>query len=186
MRKLFLLCSLPFLLISCTIHRNIAVTHKTESELTEYYTSKGISDFLFVKDYASLLELNKIDHISIPENIVFDADGYEIVTFDEKLCANYTEEFLKKYNTGMELIKTTLHIDDYLKNLKSSNEGINIKNIKNIKNSKKIRVFANTATYATLKKRDVNQEAWDLYNNYREKFDIYIVNLDLYWNKASE
>jgi len=83
----------------------------------------------------------------------------------------------------MELKKTTLHIDDYLKYLKSSNENINIEDIKN---SKKIRVFANTATYATLKKRDVNQEAWDLYNNYRDKFDIYIVNLDLYWDKASE
>jgi hypothetical protein len=183
MRKLFLLLSLPFLLISCTIHRNIAVIHKTEGELTEYYASKGISDFLLVKDYASLVELNKIDHISIPENIVFDADGYEIVTFDEKLCANYTEEFLKKYNTDMELKKTTLHIDDYLKYLKSSNDNINIEDIKS---SKKIRVFANTATYATLKKRDVNQEAWDLYNNYRDKFDIYIVNLDLYWDKASE
>jgi hypothetical protein len=49
MRKLFLLLSLPFLLISCTIHRNIAVTHKTEGELTEYYASKGFQIFCLSK-----------------------------------------------------------------------------------------------------------------------------------------
>lgn len=178
MKKIQILLLLLILLSSCTITRKLKIEHKTLPELSQYYNTRDITDFFIVKDYSSFEELNKLDKSTIPQNIIFDEDGFEIEHFDDKLCANHTIEFLKKHNKGMALKKTSLHIDNYIKNLTPIDSR---RNKNEILKTKKIRVFCNTATYAD--RYNVNQEAWDLYKNHRDKYDIYIVNLDLHWKK---
>jgi hypothetical protein len=88
------------------------------------------------------------------------------------LCKSYCRVF-KKVQWEYGTKKNKYFIDDYLAYFNSTDGDITINEIKK---SKKIRVFANTATYGDHFKS--NQEALDLYNHYRDKYQVYIVNLD--------
>lgn len=162
-----------FCLISCTITRKIKISYKTNSELIDFYKQNNIDNFLIPKDYNSLVELYKSDRVSVPQNIIFNSEGYEIEHFNEKLCANHTLEFLKTYNEDTKLKLSNYNIKDYLTNFKSVNSNINIENVLH---SKKIRVFVNTATYA--EKYKTNNEAYEIYKQFNDKYEIFIVNLD--------
>ncbi|WP_396141687.1 hypothetical protein [Flavobacterium sp.] len=62
------------------------------------------------------------------------------------------------------------------------NKSKNLK-IEEIIEDKRIRIFVNSATYG--EKPNVNQEAFEIYNNYKDKFKIYVVNLDVgTWNSS--
>jgi hypothetical protein len=165
--------------VSCTINRNFKIINKTESELVDFYNSKEISNFLIIKDFNSFKLLADSNRITIPQNIIFDTNGYEIEHFDEKLCANHTTEFLKKYDSTMQKKLTNYHISEYLSNFKIINES---NGLESIIDSKEIRVFVNTGTYG--EKLNVNKEAFTIYKKYKDKYKVYVVNLDVgEWNK---
>jgi len=161
-------------LVSCTIHRHIKITYKSNKQLIDYYEAKNISTFLTPKDYASFLELNTLNRITIPQNVIFDVDGHEIEHFNDKLCVNHTLEFLKQFNETTVLKKTDFTIDQYIKYFKPAGTAIDLDSVKN---SKKIRVFVNTATYGEI--RNANEEALQIYSLFKGKYEVYIVNLDL-------
>jgi hypothetical protein len=180
MKKLYG-CMICLVILSCTVHRNIQIENKTEIQLKEFYSGKSIESFLKVKDFNAFKTLNDSNRITIPQNIVFDENGFEIEHFNEKLCANLTLDFLKKYNSKTELKLTKYNIRDYLKNFVL----VDSKNLKieDIIEDKRIRIFVNSATYG--EKLNVNQEAFEIYNNYKDKFKIYVVNLDVgTWNSS--
>lgn len=162
-----------FTLTSCTITKKIPITYKTINELTLFYKQNFIDDFLIVNSYNSLKELYKMDRVSIPKNLIFDIDGYEIEHFNDKFCANHTLEFLKSYNSNSNIKKSNFTIQEYLVYLKSANNKIKVNEIKN---SKKIKIFVNTATYAN--KFKANEEAFKIFKEYGDKYDVYIINLD--------
>lgn len=160
------------LLSSCTINKNIEIKEKSQSEIIEFYKNQGIESFLYVKDFNSMVELDKMDRLTIPQNLIFDENGYEILHFNEKLCVNHTLEFLKKYNSNTVIKTTDFNLKNYLNYFKK-NDG---SNINDILNSRKIKVFLNTATFGS--RIGVNQEAFKIHKEYSGKFDIYIVNID--------
>jgi len=94
MNKLILL--ILCLLVSCSVKKSVPVSYKTSEELLEFYERNNVSDFFILDSYKSLVELYKQDRVSIPKNIIFDSDGFEIKHFNDKLCVNHTLEFLKK------------------------------------------------------------------------------------------
>ncbi len=109
--------------------------------------------------------------VSIPQNIIFDNDGFEIKHFNDKLCSNQALKFLKNFSEKKN--KSNYKISDYLKHFKS----ININSDSNkIPISKKISVFVSTPTYAD--KYKANEEAFEIYKHFRDKFEVYVVNLD--------
>jgi hypothetical protein len=180
MKKLYG-CMICLVILSCTVHRNIQIENKTEMQLKEFYSGKSIESFLIVKDFNSFKTLNDSNRITIPQNIVFDENGFEIEHFNEKICANLTLDFLKNYNSKTELKLTKYNIRDYLKNFVL----VDSKNLKieDVIEDKCIRIFVNSATYG--EKLNVNQEAFEIYNNYKDKFKIYVVNLDVgTWNSS--
>ena len=65
-------------ILSCTVHRNIQIENKTEIQLKEFYSGKSIESFLKVKDFNAFKTLNDSNRITIPQNIVFDENGFEI------------------------------------------------------------------------------------------------------------
>jgi hypothetical protein len=158
---------------SCTITKSLPIRYKTTNELSEFYKENNIENYLIVNSYKSLVELYKQDKVSIPKNIIFDSDGFEIKHFNDKLCANQTLEFLKSYDENTKINKSDFNISDYLKYFKIVNNNLEFNKILN---SKKIRVFVNTATYAN--KYKANEEAFEIYKQFKEKYEVYIVNLD--------
>lgn len=158
---------------SCTITKSLPISYKTTKELSEFYNKYNIENYLIVNSYKSLVELYKQDRVSMPKNIIFDSDGFEIKHFNDKLCVNHTLEFLKSYDENTKINKSDYNVSDYLKYLKPVNANLEFNNIIN---SKKIRVFVNTATYAD--KYKANEEAFEIYKQFKDKYEIYIVNLD--------
>lgn len=158
---------------SCTITKSLPISYKTTKELSEFYNKNNIENYLIVNSYKSLVELYKQDRVSMPKNIIFDSDGFEIKHFNDKLCVNHTLEFLKSYDENTKINKSDYNVSDYLKYLKPVNANLEFNNIIN---SKKIRVFVNTATYAD--KYKANEEAFEIYKQFKDKYEIYIVNLD--------
>jgi hypothetical protein len=158
---------------SCTITKSLPIRYKTTNELSEFYKENNIENYLIVNSYKSLVELYNQDKVSIPKNIIFDSDGFEIKHFNDKLCANQTLEFLKSYDENTKINKSDFNISDYLKYFKIVNNNLEFNKILN---SKKIRVFVNTATYAN--KYKANEEAFEIYKQFKEKYEVYIVNLD--------
>jgi hypothetical protein len=74
---------------------------------------------------------------------------------------------------------TNYHISEYLSNFKIINES---NGLESIIDSKEIRVFVNTGTYG--EKLNVNKEAFTIYKKYKDKYKVYVVNLDVgEWNK---
>lgn len=122
MNRLVKVFFLSILFVSCTIQRSFKISNKTESELIDFYGSKEIKSFLLVKNFNSLKTLSESNRITIPQNIVFDADGYEIEHFNQKLCANHTFEFLKTFDNSTKMKLTNYHITDYLSNFKVIND----------------------------------------------------------------
>lgn len=158
---------------SCTITKRLPISYKTTKELSEFYNKYNIENYLIVNSYKSLVELYKQDRVSMPKNIIFDSDGFEIKHFNDKLCVNHTLEFLKSYDENTKINKSDYNVSDYLNYLKPVNANLEFNNIIN---SKKIRVFVNTATYAD--KYKANEEAFEIYKQFKDKYEIYIVNLD--------
>lgn len=158
---------------SCTITKSLPISYKTTKELSEFYNKNNIENYLIVNSYKSLVELYKQDRVSMPKNIIFDSDGFEIKHFNDKLCVNHTLEFLKSYDENTKINKSDYNVSDYLNYLKPVNANLEFNNIIN---SKKIRVFVNTATYAD--KYKANEEAFEIYKQFKDKYEIYIVNLD--------
>lgn len=173
MRKIVFIGILLICLTSCTITKKIQISHKSDSELVDFYKQNDINNFLVPKNYNSLVNLYKSDRVSIPKNIIFNSDGYEIEHFNEKLCANHTLEFLKTYNENTELKLGNYNIKDYLANFKSINGSIDVESILS---SEKVRIFVNTATYG--EKYNTNKEAYEIYKQFNDKYDVFIVNLD--------
>lgn len=171
MKKITLL--LLITLTSCTITKKVQLSPKTVIELSEFYKAHNVSNFFVVESRNSLVNLSKEDRLSIPQNIIFDANGYEIEHFDKKLCANHTLAFLKNFNEATIIKHSSYTIKDYLKHFKTNDTNLNIENIIN---SNKIRVFVNTAAYAD--KYKINKEAFEIYNQFHEKYEVYIINLD--------
>ena len=171
MNKLILL--ILCLLVSCSVKKSVPVSHKTSEELLEFYERNNVSDFFILDSYKSLVELYKQDRVSIPKNMIFDSDGFEIKHFNEKLCVNHTLEFLKNYDQNTKINKSYFTINEFLKHFKSVNSNLDIEEILN---SKKIRVFVNSATYAD--KYKANEEAFEIYKLFRDKFEVYVINLD--------
>lgn len=160
------------LLTSCTITKNFDLKDKSQIEISEFYKNQDIESYLYIKDYNSLMELDKNNRLTIPQNLVFNEDGFEVLHFNDKLCANHTLEFLKKYNSKTELKTSEFNINNYLTNFKRSDGG----KIDDILSSKKIRIFLNTATFGT--KFNVNEEAFKIYKEFKGKYEVYIVNID--------
>lgn len=166
---------LAFLIIfnSCTITKSIPINYKTNSELSEFYKNHNVEEYYIVNSYKSLVELYKQDRVSIPKNLIFDNNGLEIEHFNDKLCVNHTLEFLRNYNEKTKIKNSNFKIDDYLKYFKTPNNSVKIDEILN---SKKIRIFVNTATYA--EKYKANEEAFEIYKEFKDKYDVYLINLD--------
>jgi hypothetical protein len=158
---------------SCTITKSLPISYKSTNELSEFYKKNNIENYLIVNSYKSLVELYKQDRVSIPKNIIFGRDGFEIKHFNDKLCVNHTLEFLKSYDENTKINKTDFNISDYVKYFKMVNNNLEFDKILN---SKKIRVFVNTATYAD--KYKANEEAFEIYKQFKDKYEVYIVNLD--------
>lgn len=171
MKKIIIIISVIF--TSCTITKSLPISYKTTNELSEFYKENNIEDYFIVNNYKSLVELYKQDRVSIPKNIIFDSDGFEIKHFNDKLCVNHTLEFLKIYDENTKINKGDFNISDYLKYFKPVNSNLEFNKIIN---SKKIRVFVNTATYAD--KYKANEEAFEIYKQFKDKYEVYIVNLD--------
>lgn len=158
---------------SCTITKSLPISYKSSEELTAFYKQNNIENYFVVNSYKSLVELYKQDRVSIPKNIIFDSDGFEIEHFNDKLCVNHTLEFLKNYDEKTKIKKSNFNISNYLKYFKSVNNNLEIDKVTN---SKKISVFVNTATYAD--KYKANQEAFEIYKEFKDKYEVYIINLD--------
>lgn len=158
---------------SCTITKSLPISYKTTNELSVFYKENNIENYIIVNSYKSFVELYKQDRVSIPKNIIFDSDGFEIKHFNDKLCVNHTLEFLKSYDGNTIINKSDFNISDYLKYFKVVNNNLESNRIIN---SKKIRVFVNTATYAN--KYKANEEAFEIYKQFKDKYEVYIVNLD--------
>lgn len=171
MKKIVLVILIIF--TSCTIRKSLPISYKSSDELSIFYKQNNIENYFIVNNYNSLVELYKQDRVSIPKNIIFDSDGFEIIHFNDKLCVNHTLEFLKNYNESIKINKSNFNISDYLKYFKPANSNLNINKIIN---SKKIRVFVNTATYAD--KYKANKEAFEIYKQFSDKYEVYIVNID--------
>lgn len=171
MKKIVLIIFVIF--ASCTITKRFLISYKSPEELSAFYEQNNIQNYFVVNSYESLVNLHVQDRVSIPQNIIFDKDGFEIKHFNDKLCSNHTLEFLKNFSEKTKINKSNYNISDYLKHFKS----ININSDSNkLSNSKKISVFVNTATYAD--KYKANEEAFEIYKHFRDKFEVYIVNLD--------
>ncbi|WP_146740364.1 hypothetical protein [Flavobacterium lacus] len=131
-----------------------------------------------MKYFNSLKTISDRNRIIIPQNIVFDADGYEVEPFNEKLCANHTFEFLKTYDKSTKMKLTKYHITDYLSNFKMISDSTSLESIID---EKEIRVFVHSGTFG--EKLNVNKEAFTIHKTYKDKFNVYVVNLDIgEWN----
>lgn len=161
--------------ISCTITRKVAIKHVSQAEVEAFYKTKNVNTFLQPKDYNAFAILSQKDKTTIPQNLVFDKNGLEIEHFNKKICSNHTLEFLKTYNDQLELKHTSYTLDEHLKNLKSNDGSLNIEGL--IK-SRKITIFLNTSTFAEPLK--ANKEAFEIYNQYKELYQVYLVNYDFF------
>jgi hypothetical protein len=184
MNKSFLILLASFL-VSCTVTKKINVTAKSMADIQNYYNSKDINSFLYVKNMEQLAQLSELDRNAIPQSFIFDQNGLEISTVDEKLCSNQTLTFLKNFNEKTKIKNTSYRIEDYLSHFNSSDSKTTVDAIKK---SKKIRIFLNTATYAeVIRKGIASTEAFEIYNTYsgNDAYEIYIVNLDILseWNQ---
>lgn len=173
-KRHLLVLVLYIVVCSCTVTRTVTIQKQSLEKLTAFHYPHDVAHFLVAKDLKFFTDLSKIERISIPQNLVFDANGLEIVTFNEKLCTNHTLEFLKKYQTSLTFKNSTFTIDEYLKHFKMV--GNNAKTIEQIQKSSKIRVFLNTATYGNM--TNVNKEAFTIHKDFGDKFEIYVVNVD--------
>ncbi|OYQ43912.1 hypothetical protein CHX27_08535 [Flavobacterium aurantiibacter] len=143
------------------------------ANLESFYQNHGIVNFIYPKSLQALVSLDSIDKTTVPQNTVFDENGLEILHFNEKLCANHTLTFLKEYQKSMPLKLGKLSINEYLKHFKASDSSINFAAIQN---QKKIRIFVNSASYAN--KYGVNQEAFEIYNRFKDQYTVIVVNFD--------
>jgi hypothetical protein len=171
-KKLFFLSSV-IVFASCTVTRKYAIEEKNLSQVAEFYNTKAVSSFIYPQNILAVVKLDSLDKISIPSNTVFDENGIEIMHFNDKLCADHTLAFLKDYKKDMPLKLGKLTIKEYLKHFKASDSSIDFDALQN---QKKIRVFVNTGSQAD--KWGVNQEAFEIYNRFKDQYTVVVVNLD--------
>lgn len=171
---------------SCKITKKIQISSLTEHEIVEFYKSKNVDSFLLTKNYNSLISLSKLDLITVPNFIIFSGNNKEINYFDNKRCDEQTYEFLSIYNDELDIDYVeygNLDLKFYLSHFKKMNDSLDEDSILKSNN---LKVFMNTATYAEQKKFNSNREALNIYYEFKDKFDIYIVNFDAReeWNAS--
>lgn len=160
-------------MISCMVTkpRDINTIKISTVAIDSFYSKKNIPNYLVLKDKNGLQNL--LDKkLFIPDQVIlFDENGKQInFNPEDKSCGAIAPNYLKNYNTKKDIIYTDETLSNFITNFKWNT------NSEFKTDSNKPTVFFTTSVYA--EKYKINKQMFELYNLYKDTYNVYIVNTD--------